>query len=64
MKVGVGWNPWGGPRSHDLGRLCAEHGGGGHPVVGGVTLPAGAVTQGRAVVAALAEALGRPATDR
>ena len=64
VKVGVGWNPWGGPRSHDLGRLCAEHGGGGHPVVGGVTLPAGAVTQGRAVVAALAEALGRPATDR
>ena len=22
VKVGVGWNPWGGPRSHDLGKLC------------------------------------------
>lgn len=58
VKVGVGWNPWGpGPRRHDLGALCAQHGGGGHAVVGGVTLPAGSVSQGRAVAAALVAAL-------
>lgn len=58
VKVGVGWNPWGpGPRRHDLGALCARHGGGGHAVVGGVTLPAGAVTEGRAVAASIVAAL-------
>jgi hypothetical protein len=58
VKVGVGWNPWGQPRWHDIGRLCARHGGGGHPVVGGVTLPAGAVPQARAIVDDLVTALG------
>lgn len=61
VKVGVGWNPWGGPRHHDLGALCASHGGGGHPVVGGVTLPPGDIARGRAVAAALVEALTAPA---
>lgn len=50
IKVGVGWNPWGpGRRDHDLGALCAHHGGGGHAVVGGVTLPPDAVELGRQV---------------
>jgi len=32
-------NPWSkAPRRHDIGELCARHGGGGHAVVGGVTL--------------------------
>lgn len=54
VKLGVGWNPWGpGVRRHDLGALCARHGGGGHAVVGGVTLPAGAVNEGRAMAAAI-----------
>ncbi|MBK9036933.1 MAG: phosphoesterase [Myxococcales bacterium] len=64
VKVGVGWNPWGGPRRHDLGELCAAHGGGGHPVVGGVTLPAGEIAHGRAVAATLVAALtADPVTD-
>ena len=63
VKVGVGWNPWGGPRQHDLGALCAAHGGGGHPVVGGVTLPPGAIAHGRAVAAALVDALSAPASE-
>lgn len=50
VKVGVGWNPWGpGRRTVDLGALCARHGGGGHAVVGGVTLPPDEIDLGREV---------------
>jgi hypothetical protein len=38
-KVSVGSNPWAStPRTHDIAALCAMHGGGGHPVVGAVSL--------------------------
>ena len=60
VKVGVGWNPWSpGPRRHDLGALCARHGGGGHAVVGGVTLPPGTVNEGREVARAIVAELAR-----
>lgn len=37
LKLGVGWNPWGGAeRLHDISALCRAEGGGGHPVVGAV----------------------------
>jgi hypothetical protein len=39
IKISVGANPWTAKqRRHDLGALCARYGGGGHAVVGGVTL--------------------------
>ena len=39
IKITVGVNPWHKPsRVIDIGELCARHGGGGHAVVGGVTL--------------------------
>lgn len=39
IKISVGVNPWGAKkRRHDIGELCARYGGGGHAVVGGVTL--------------------------
>src|SRR5690606_19075259 len=39
IKISVGTNPWAkAPRRHDIGELCARYGGGGHAVVGGVTL--------------------------
>jgi len=39
IKISVGVNPWTDkPRRHDIGELCARHGGGGHAAVGGVTL--------------------------
>lgn len=39
IKISVGANPWAKElRRHDIGELCARHGGGGHAVVGGVTL--------------------------
>ncbi|MEK6608457.1 MAG: phosphoesterase [Myxococcota bacterium] len=38
-KVSVGSNPWSGqPRLHNLGRICERFGGGGHAVVGAITL--------------------------
>ncbi len=38
-KVSVGYNPWSGhERNHDIAALCKEHGGGGHPVVGAVSV--------------------------
>lgn len=39
IKITVGVNPWTKKqRRHDIGELCARYGGGGHAVVGGVTL--------------------------
>jgi hypothetical protein len=58
IKISVGVNPWGGrPRRHDIGELCARHGGGGHAVVGGVTLRADEVDRARATLAAIVKEL-------
>ncbi len=57
-KVSVGSNPWPKvPRTHDIAALCARHGGGGHPVVGAVTLPPGRPDEARRVGADIAAAL-------
>lgn len=38
-KISVGSNPWARPpRAHDISRICERYGGGGHPVVGAVSL--------------------------
>jgi hypothetical protein len=38
-KVSVGFNPWAAvPRTHDISKICERYGGGGHPVVGGISL--------------------------
>jgi hypothetical protein len=63
IKISVGVNPWSKtPRRHDIGELCARHGGGGHAVVGGVTLRADELPRAQATLAALVKALaeGRP----
>jgi hypothetical protein len=39
-KVSVGYNPWSArERRHDISRICQRYGGGGHVVVGAITLP-------------------------
>ncbi|MDQ3369634.1 MAG: phosphoesterase [Myxococcota bacterium] len=54
IKISVGMNPWAGkPRRHDIGELCARHGGGGHAVVGGVTLRADELPRAQATFAAI-----------
>lgn len=57
-KVSVGSNPWPKvPRTHDISKLCERYGGGGHPVVGAVTLPPGRLDEARRVAGELAAAL-------
>ena len=47
-KVSVGSNPWERPDPlHHIGELCRKYGGGGHPVVGAVTLPVGELERAR-----------------
>jgi hypothetical protein len=57
-KVSVGSNPWARPpRAHDISKLCEKYGGGGHPVVGAVSLPPGRVPDARRIAAEIAAAL-------
>lgn len=57
-KVSVGSNPWATvPRTHDIAALCARYGGGGHPVVGAVSLKPDQIDRAREVAAEIAAAL-------
>jgi hypothetical protein len=57
-KVSVGSNPWGKvPRTHDISALCGRYGGGGHPVVGAVSLPPGRLDEARRIAGEIAAAL-------
>lgn len=54
IKISVGVNPWANrPRRHDIGALCARFGGGGHAVVGGVTLRPDEIARAKETMAAL-----------
>jgi hypothetical protein len=59
IKITVGRNPWStAPRDGiDVGELCARHGGGGHAVVGGVTLRADELPRARATMQQLVREL-------
>jgi len=60
IKISVGVNPWSEhPRMHDIGAMCARHGGGGHAVVDGVTLGADELPRAQATLAAIVEELQR-----
>jgi hypothetical protein len=40
-KISIGYNPWSNvERRHNIAAICERHGGGGHPVVGAISLPA------------------------
>jgi hypothetical protein len=57
-KVSVGFNPWAtAPRTHDISKLCERYGGGGHPVVGAVSLDPGRIDEARRVAGEIAAAL-------
>ncbi|HTN53229.1 MAG TPA: DHH family phosphoesterase [Anaeromyxobacter sp.] len=62
-KVSVGSNPWARPpRAHDISKLCERYGGGGHPVVGAVSLAPDRIAEARRVAGEIAHALrGEPA---
>jgi hypothetical protein len=49
-KVSVGSNPWARPpRAHDISRICERYGGGGHPVVGAVSLDPSRIDDARRI---------------
>jgi hypothetical protein len=57
-KVSVGSNPWAPvPRSHDIASLCARYGGGGHPVVGAISLAADQLDRARQIAREICEEL-------
>ena len=57
-KVSVGSNPWARQRRvHDIARICERYGGGGHAVVGAVTLPPGTLPEARRIAAEIAATL-------
>lgn len=59
-KVSVGSNPWSRPEPLvNLGELCARYGGGGHAVVGAVSLPAGSGEVARQAFEEICELLRR-----
>ena len=61
IKIAVGYNPWCGvPRAHDIGARCQALGGGGHAVVGGITLEPGETERARAAIASLVASLSGP----
>ena len=57
-KVSVGSNPWSlEKRTHDLARICERYGGGGHPVVGAVSLPREDLPRARQIAAEIVREL-------
>ena len=62
-KVSVGSNPWSKlPRTHDISKICERYGGGGHPVVGAVSLDPERILDARRIAREIAGELkqGRP----
>jgi hypothetical protein len=57
-KVSVGSSPWAPkPVLHNLATICERYGGGGHPKVGAISFPIGAVEQARKAAAEIVEEL-------
>jgi hypothetical protein len=63
MKISVGSNPWRPEtRRHDLASLCERYGGGGHAVVGAISLGPGDVARAREIAAIIRAELADPGT--
>ncbi len=57
-KVSVGSNPWvKEPLKYNLATICERYGGGGHPKVGAISFPIGAVDEARKAAAEIREEL-------
>ncbi len=57
-KISVGYNPWcGSDLDADISAICARYGGGGHPVVGGISVPDGQGERARAIATSIAREL-------
>jgi hypothetical protein len=61
VKISVGSNPWRPElRRHDIAALCERYGGGGHPVVGAISLPPDELARAREIAADLRALLATP----
>ncbi len=59
-KISVGFNPWvSKPRRHNIAAICEAYGGGGHPVVGAISLPAAELPRARTIVTEVIDLLNR-----
>ena len=57
-KVSVGSNPWvREPLKHNLATICERYGGGGHPKVGAISFPTGAIVKAREAAAEIRDEL-------
>jgi hypothetical protein len=57
-KISIGYNPWSPvERRHNIAAICERHGGGGHPVVGAISLPADQLAAARKLTGEIAEEL-------
>jgi hypothetical protein len=57
-KVSVGSNPWARPaRAHDISKICERYGGGGHAVVGAVSLAGDRLVDARRIAGEIAATL-------
>jgi hypothetical protein len=57
-KISVGYNPWSGqPLDVDISAICARYGGGGHPVVGGISFDVAQLEHARGVARSIAAEL-------
>ncbi|HLU68448.1 MAG TPA: hypothetical protein VKZ63_19320 [Kofleriaceae bacterium] len=61
-KISIGSNPWAPERrTHNIAELCERYGGGGHPVVGAVSLPTEQIDRTRQIAGELRQILRQPA---
>jgi hypothetical protein len=57
-KISIGYNPWAPiARKHNIAAICERHGGGGHPVVGAISLPANEVERTQKLAREIVEEL-------
>ncbi len=63
-KISVGSNPWSPrPRTHNIATICERYGGGGHAVVGAVSLASNEIERAREVAREIVAELSTPGTD-
>ena len=61
-KLSIGYNPWAPrPRTHNIAAICERYGGGGHAVVGAVSLPASEGARAKQIAQEVTEELSKPA---
>jgi nanoRNase/pAp phosphatase (c-di-AMP/oligoRNAs hydrolase) len=59
LKISIGFNPWcNQTRTHNIAKICERHGGGGHPVVGAISLPVDKVEEAKKLAKEIAAELG------